>query len=167
MVCITFLFLQIYSDSSTNSNSDFNTDSDTSSDTDTSTDLNTNSNSNSNHVGSVIVTGRPAPALPEKCPKSRKRHANSKLYKKNVAKLKRNFGSSYENVRGVTVPSRILGPPCNCTKKCRKIIGPEAMNIFNKFWDLSSYDKQNEYLFNCINVAKPKRTYPKKKKKFV
>lgn len=74
------------------------------------------------------------------------------------------MGSKYINKLGKEDANKKLGPPCGCNKKCRQLVGAEATNIFNAFWDIGSYDKQNAVLFVLIKMNAVKRKYPKKTK---
>nr|CAI5859197.1 unnamed protein product [Callosobruchus analis] len=61
--------------------------------------------------------------------------------------------------------ARELGSPCRCKYKCREKLEGTQESIFNKFWDLGSYYKQNSYLFGCMKLDKKKRDYRKKQKR--
>ncbi|KAK5648287.1 hypothetical protein RI129_003179 [Pyrocoelia pectoralis] len=110
-------------------------------------------------------TSRGALETPEKKTKSRWRQQNIEARKKVKAKKRRNLGHSYENSSGESVEAKTLGPPCRCKNKCRSLLSQNENIIFNSFWDLNSYDKQNAYLFGTIRGIPKKRSYPKKTKR--
>lgn len=60
-----------------------------------------------------------------------------------------------------------MGLPCKCRKNCRSLLLGKEYQIFNAFWDLGDYDKQNLYLFSQMKAVPKKRTYPKKVKREV
>lgn len=84
---------------------------------------------------------------------------------KNKRKIKRNLGHNYVNKRQKEVPEREIGPPCTCRRKCRDSLEGKEIHIFNAFWDLGDYNKQNIYLFSQMKSIPKKRTYPKKTKR--
>lgn len=71
------------------------------------------------------------------------------------------------NKRQKQVPGREIGPSCNCRRKCRDALDGKEMQIFNAFWDLADYNKQNIYLFSQMKSVPKKRSYPKKTKRNV
>lgn len=50
---------------------------------------------------------------------------------------------------------RSIGPPCKCKNRCRdNLLGLET-DIFDSFWDLGFYHKQNVQLASKIQFHKP------------
>lgn len=41
-----------------------------------------------------------------------------------------------------------MGPPCFCKIKCRDSLLGREDDIFNTFWNIGDYDKQNLYLLS-------------------
>ncbi|CAH1103798.1 unnamed protein product [Psylliodes chrysocephalus] len=74
---------------------------------------------------------------------SRKRQTNFMCRKKVKVQQRRNLGFGYTTPKGVEWDPKTLGPPCACMKKCREALEGEERNIFNSFWDLKTYEKQN------------------------
>lgn len=102
---------------------------------------------------------------PEKKKAARKRQINTECRKKVKAQHRRNLGHGYTTTKGKTQIPRTLGPPCSCKKKCRELLHGVEMAIFQSFWDLQTFDKQNAYLFGTIKSVGKKRVYPKKTKR--
>ncbi|CAH0564506.1 unnamed protein product [Brassicogethes aeneus] len=102
----------------------------------------------------------------EKPPKSRWRQKREASYQRVKSKRRRNLGQEYLSVKSKNViKARELGPPCHCKNMCREKLDNTHEAIFNKFWDLGSFDLQNSYLFGCIRIHKNKRSYKKKQKR--
>lgn len=96
---------------------------------------------------------------------SRKRQPNVECRKKVKAQYRKNLGHGYTTPKGINREPKILGPPCKCKRKCRDLLQGEEKSIFNSFWDLKTFDKQNTYLFGIIKSIGKKRNYPKKTKR--
>ena len=60
-------------------------------------------------------------------------------------KIKRNIGHSYINKNQTQIAAREIGPPCKCRKRCRQLLLGKENEIFQAFWDLADYNKQNIY----------------------
>ena len=92
--------------------------------------------------------------------RKRARHEPEWLWKK--SKTLRNLGKEYTSVKTKKVVcARKIGPPCK--DGCYEKIGRENIEeIFQHFWDIGDYDRQNEYLVNCITETSYKRKYTKK-----
>ena len=99
---------------------------------------------------------------PDKSTPSRWQKQNIQRRKKEKAKTKRNLGHCYESNRGKKVNNRMIGPPCKCQKKCREKMIEKRIQIFNDFWNLGSYTRQNTYLFECIKAVPKNRSYKNK-----
>ncbi|XP_050518265.1 uncharacterized protein LOC126892670 [Diabrotica virgifera virgifera] len=108
--------------------------------------------------GSIILT-------PEKLSPSRWRKVNIEERKKTKAKKRRNLGHVYISLRGAAKEAKKIGDPCKCKKKCRELLRGTELSIFNGFWDLETYEKQNTYLFSTIKVINKKRSYKQKTKR--
>ncbi|XP_072390087.1 uncharacterized protein [Diabrotica undecimpunctata] len=109
-------------------------------------------------------TSRGVLPTPEKKAPSRWRQKNTQRHKKIKRKTKRNLGHEYINTKGKKIEPKKLGAPCGCTKQCRQLLAGKENDIFNAFWNLGNYDKQNIYLFSTMTVIPKKRSYPKKTK---
>ncbi|KAL1516393.1 hypothetical protein ABEB36_000312 [Hypothenemus hampei] len=95
--------------------------------------------------------------LPESSPpksgKKRWKQRTPSSYQRNKRKRRRNEGREYfSEFSKKNINVRIIGPPCSCKKECKLKVADKEQEIFNNFWDLSSYDLQNMYLFGCIKV---------------
>ena len=79
-------------------------------------------------------------------------------------KMLKNRGEKYESCKSKKVmPPKKIGPACRCKNKCFEVVGAEGVKaIFDSFWAIGDYNKQNEYLSSRISVNKPKRKYTKK-----
>lgn len=100
---------------------------------------------------------KPSPA---KTPKTRKRKRG--LSKKERNQRRRNEGREYSNVKKQSVPGRCIGNLCHCPLKCYEKLAIEKNNIFDGFWNLGNFDKQNAYLFGSIKPYNVKRRYTQK-----
>lgn len=63
------------------------------------------------------------------------------------------------NVKKHLVAGRVIAQLCQCKLNCHKILTPNVHQIFNGFWDLGNFDKQNSYLFGSIRSVRIKRLY--------
>lgn len=54
-----------------------------------------------------------------------------------------------------------MGELCDCPLKCKVKLVDVKEKIFDSFWDLSDFDKQNAYLFSCIEPYNVKKRYGK------
>ena len=83
----------------------------------------------------------------------RKRQSKPDAWKRNVKKQKRQSGCEYVNEKGKTVPARTL-KHVNCAKckfRCSEHFSEEQRTlIFRTYWNLSSYEKQRNFI--CQNV---------------
>ena len=79
-------------------------------------------------------------------------------------RMLKNRGEKYESCKSKKVmPPKKIGAACRCKNKCFEKIGDEGVKcIFDSFWAIGNYNKQNEYLSSRIAVNKPKRKYTKK-----
>nr|CAH7713898.1 unnamed protein product [Callosobruchus chinensis] len=102
--------------------------------------------------GYKVVVSRGRMVTPEKPKKSRWRKRNIEGRAKVKSRTGRDLGYSYIDAKGRQRDAKVLGPPCQCKKNCRQLLQGTASKIFNSFWDLESYEKQNTYLFATIKV---------------
>lgn len=66
----------------------------------------------------------------------------------------------YQDSTGKLIPGRCVGELCHCILKCKEMLtDPLQKVIFEEFWNLSNFDKQNAYLFGCIEAFGVKRRY--------
>ena len=75
------------------------------------------------------------------------------------AKRLRNAGAEYVSVvSGKTVAQRKIGQPCK--DGCFDKVGEEIIKaVFDSFWDIGSYDKQNAYISQHLRSVPVKRRY--------
>jgi len=87
----------------------------------------------------------------------RKRKRDPQTWERNVTKTKRNLGQAYTSYwTKKDVPKREIGEPCKCG--CFDKLGYEKINeIFNSFWNIGNYDKQNAYLGGLVKEKEIKR----------
>ncbi|CAG4955519.1 unnamed protein product [Colias eurytheme] len=88
--------------------------------------------------------------------KTRKRKREPKKWKKNVRKDNRAKGKQYINTKGKTIPQKEIDvdQPCPCVEKCHTKISPsQQKELFQKFYELGTFDLQTSYLFSLINVT--------------
>ncbi|XP_050707743.1 uncharacterized protein LOC126992961 [Eriocheir sinensis] len=91
--------------------------------------------------------------------RGRKRTRNPAVWKKNVAKHKRNVGEAYISVKtNRHVAARAIGPPC--ADGCFDRVGREGIRaIFEAFWALllGDYELQNAYIQKLVKTVPIKR----------
>jgi hypothetical protein len=92
--------------------------------------------------------------------RGRKRLRKESLWKRTLAKKKRNSGSQYKSLNsGKFVRARLLKRGCSfsCRYKCHKKI-PESQRqkIFHEFWALGDINRQRDYISSwvCVNPKK-------------
>lgn len=107
--------------------------------------------------GTIITPEKPGP--------SRWRKVNIIHRKKYKSVMKRNLGHSYISSRGKNIDARVFGAPCSCKKRCRTKLNGTEKSIFDSFWNLGNYEKQNTYLFGSVKSIPKKRSYKKKTKR--
>ena len=81
----------------------------------------------------------------------------------NIAKAKRAKGEEYTSpFSGKCMPSRKIGDPCTCKKKCfLKFTDTEKEEIFVSFHDLANKELQDAHLFGFIKPTPIKRRCPR------
>ena len=74
-------------------------------------------------------------------------------------KALKNKGLAYESAKTKKViEERKIGAKCKCSKKCFDKVGEEGVKtVFDSFWAMGNYNKQNTYLTSRIRMCKPKR----------
>lgn len=88
----------------------------------------------------------------------RKRHFNEWI--DNKRKFLRNLGKEYVSRKGKIQPSRKMGPPCSCRKKCfNKLSEEDRKKIFDSFWRLGNREKQWMYVANLVKKQNKRRVY--------
>lgn len=89
----------------------------------------------------------------------RKRKLAVNGWKRNVQKVKRARGESYQSMSsGKIISKRKQGSNCKCEKECLKKLSPDEKNeIFSAFNELADQEKQDSYLSSLITVSKIKR----------
>ena len=98
-----------------------------------------------------------------------KRRKNAKIGRSGVRGLSwehhnkhlKNQGLSYEAAHTKKVmEAKKIGKPCNCKNKCFDKVGEEGVKaVFDNFWKIGNYNKQNAYLSSRMHVMQPKRRY--------
>lgn len=90
---------------------------------------------------------------------ARKKKLDVNSWRRNVQKLKRAKGESYESTSsGKIVPERKQGSDCKCEKECLKKLSPDEKNeIFAAFNGLADQEKQDSYLSSLVTVSTIKR----------
>lgn len=83
------------------------------------------------------------------CPKKRK-HAESRLWTKNICKHNRGVGKSYINTRVVVVPAKEIQDHyhCDCRNDCSsKISFDQRLLNFKQFYEYASWEMQKILMF--------------------
>ncbi|XP_072398403.1 uncharacterized protein [Diabrotica undecimpunctata] len=102
------------------------------------------------------------PIIPQPEPsenRGRKRAKNQDSWIKNTRKRLRNKGEAYRSVTGKNLPKKIFNNiNCGCKKKCyQKFEEEERKRIFQSFWNLGDYTKQNIYIRSSVLAVNVKR----------
>ena len=93
---------------------------------------------------------------------SRKRLSRRDKWNRIIAKENKNKGREYISSRGNVVPARQM-KPANCSeRKCKrcceeKIKEDERQAIFNHYWELGSYQRQQDYLASHVTKVPVKQ----------
>ena len=74
-------------------------------------------------------------------------------------KALRNKGLAYESAKTKKkMEERKIGAKCKCKNKCFDVVGEEGVqSVFDNFWAIGNYNKQNAYITSRIRMSKPKR----------
>lgn len=92
----------------------------------------------------------------------KKRLTRRALWKRTIQKNKRIKGVPYVNVIGIRKAGRKMGNNCNCKLKCFDDIGnPGCTDIFRNFYEMSSKDLQDAYLYGLITKTVVQRQRPR------
>ena len=96
----------------------------------------------------------------------RKRLSKPETWKRNVAKAKRSKGEEYVSPStGKTVPSRSMGEPCKCKRKCfERFTASERETVFKSLNKLANKELQDAHLFGLITANPVKRRRPRNAK---
>lgn len=84
--------------------------------------------------------------------RGRKRKKNEDTWKKKKRQNCRNSGLAYHSVKGKEIPRKsFTNAPCHCKKKCnQKFTEEERKRIFESFWKLGDFSKQNIYIRSSV-----------------
>nr|CAH7724970.1 unnamed protein product [Callosobruchus chinensis] len=86
-------------------------------------------------------------------PKSRKRKANPKMWKKNVQKMRKHCGLEYRTKKKVIV-AKTIKPPCSdsCKIKCKsKISEQKRQDIHSQFWSpQKSFETRRQFIASNV-----------------
>ncbi|XP_047494250.1 uncharacterized protein LOC125042576 isoform X2 [Penaeus chinensis] len=78
-------------------------------------------------------------------------------WKLEVAKKKRNTGVAYVSAStGKNMPARSVGPLCNCG--CMARLGDKVNAVFEQFWQIGNYERQNEYISRLVHSVGVQRS---------
>lgn len=96
--------------------------------------------------------------------KTRKRLRKAECHKKSIAKKLRNSGERYVNVNGqITANKTFSDTPCSCKMACHeKITTEERQSMFQSFWKLGDFKRQNTYICGLIQRTEIKQRRPRK-----
>ena len=77
---------------------------------------------------------------------------NKEKYLQQINKIKRNSGQKYCTKRGKFIPAKqFKSKNCNCSKKCiERINETQRKEIFDKFWIIGDFNKQNIFLYGSV-----------------
>lgn len=91
--------------------------------------------------------------------KSRKRTINPTKHKQYVAKLCRYSGKRYVNKKGNICEGKVfLTVPCKCRMKCdEKISSDDRKAMFELFWSMAVFGKQNFFICGLVQKSEVKR----------
>lgn len=91
--------------------------------------------------------------------RGKKRPRNVNNWKKVKSKLLKNSGQSYTSRTGKPVEAKKIGPPCKdkCILSCSKNLTDDFRSqLFKNYWELSSLQRQRDFLISCIEPLVPK-----------
>lgn len=94
---------------------------------------------------------------------SRKRQRTPDKHQQNLAKKLRNSGKAYKNRKGNVVSGKeFKNINCNCPKKCCTLINEEERKImFDNFWNMGNYSRQNAFLCGLIHQTEVHQRRPR------
>ncbi|KAB7500587.1 Splicing factor 3B subunit 5 [Armadillidium nasatum] len=93
----------------------------------------------------------------------KKRTRNPEKWKKTIRQRLRNNGGAYFSVKGKAMAKKeFQNTPCLCKKRCNtKFSEKERRRIFESFWKLGDYSKQNIYIWGCVQPCSVRRKRPR------
>lgn len=96
--------------------------------------------------------------------RTRKRLQNPSTHKQTVAKRARNSGQRYVSKKGKIVEGKTFQyTPCSCKMKCNDNITPEERkSLFESFWKMGDFKRQNTFLCGLIHKNAVKQRRPRK-----
>ena len=88
---------------------------------------------------------------------------NKEKYLQHINKIKRNSGQRYYTKRGKLIPAKQFeSKNCNCSKKCiERINETQRIEIFDKFWNIGDFNKQNIILYGSVQRESVNRRRPR------
>lgn len=88
---------------------------------------------------------------------------NKGEYMQQINKIKRNTGQKYYTKRGKFIPKKKFeSKSCNCSKKCiERINETQRIEIFDKFWNIGDFNKQNVFLYYNVQRETVNRRRPR------
>lgn len=88
---------------------------------------------------------------------------NKEKYMQRVNKIKRNTGQKYYTKTGKFIPAKNFESKiCNCSKKCiERVNEAQRKAIFDKFWNIGDFNKQNVFLYCNVKRATVNRRRPR------
>lgn len=91
--------------------------------------------------------------------RGRKRKKNEDTWKKRKRQNLRNSGLAYHSVKGKEISKKCFtNAPCHCKKNCnQKFTEEERKRIFESFWKLGDFSKQNVYIRSSVMSHRVKR----------
>ena len=96
----------------------------------------------------------------EQCRKrGRKRLRFEADWKRNSRKRLKAAGEEHTNCSGQLVQTKVRSPlRCRCTNKCQDSVSDEEADlIWQRFYEMADYEKQNSYLLGLIDAVPVRR----------
>lgn len=92
--------------------------------------------------------------------RGRKRIRQKDKWVRNVRKRLRNSGKSYVGCTGKRVLAKeFVAGNCNCKKRCSAAVNATTQKaLFESFWGMKNFSKQNVYLCGLVQATKVKRS---------
>lgn len=88
----------------------------------------------------------------------RQKRKNAEEWIQEKRKKLRNSGLSYVTKTGKTQPNKTVGGPCNCKNECWLLVpDEERLQVFEKFWGLANFDRQNDMIAAMVHREAVKR----------
>ncbi|XP_023218546.1 uncharacterized protein LOC111620787 [Centruroides sculpturatus] len=88
---------------------------------------------------------------------------NNVKYMQRISKRKRNAGQEYYTKKDKFIPAKKFEyKNCNCSKKCIEHVNEaERKTIFDHFWNIGDFNKQNVFLYCNVHRETEKRRKPR------